>query len=464
MPPRCLPRRRRRCQPCARRRVVVTLARVGGLGLVIGATVPARADGRLVAARPGGHGPVSIASRPSRAVRPAAARSAASRPARGRLRCDHQRRRPGPRGRPRHPGSRGWPWRDRRHRGPIVPQRGGRLVPARVGRWVVPAGNGCRQARRPSSSARVAAASPGSRPGQSAVVPLPGRVSQGPRPAPVGPISLIRFLRGRRASASGGPACFSSAPGPRGAGPDIRSRPLRGWLFPGRGRLPGPVTLGGAGTGWLVVVFLAEVAEITDEGQRDAPRRGGDLFLLVGFLCLDVGFLLGVGCFLPGVGRFLTGSGRFLAVGGRFLIGGARFLARPPAALAWSAAASRQAKRGPNVPAAAPSPAAPSSARSRGSSSSPADGEPGRRETLGAQALQWSLAADRPCAGSPALEPAPATSSARRSAGLLHRSPPAAGGGGPADAARGGLSGSRSASAASSSFTRSQKSSLGDAG
>jgi hypothetical protein len=60
------------------------------------------------------------------------------------------------------------------------------------------------------------------------------------------------------------------------------------------------VVLGGAGTSWLAVVFLAEVAEVTDEGQRNTPRRGGCLFLLVGFLCLNVGFLLGVGRFPPG--------------------------------------------------------------------------------------------------------------------------------------------------------------------
>src|SRR5207237_987655 len=71
--------------------------------------------------------------------------------------------------------------------------------------------------------------------------------------------------------------------------------------------------------------FLVEVTDITDEGQRDAPRRAGGFFLLVGFLCLNVGFLLDVGSFLRGSSRFPTGSGRFLAVGGRFLIGGARF-------------------------------------------------------------------------------------------------------------------------------------------
>ena len=78
---------------------------------------------------------------------------------------------------------------------------------------------------------------------------------------------------------------------------------------------------------------------------------------------------------------FLAASASFAASASarRFLPGSA--------ALAWSAAASRQAKRGPNVPASAPSPAAPSSAWSCGSSSSPADGEPGRLETLGAQAL-----------------------------------------------------------------------------
>ena len=60
------------------------------------------------------------------------------------------------------------------------------------------------------------------------------------------------------------------------------------------------MVLGGAGTSWLAVVFLAEV---TDEGQRNAPRRGGRLFLLVGFLCINVGFLLGVGRFFPGRAR-----------------------------------------------------------------------------------------------------------------------------------------------------------------
>jgi hypothetical protein len=59
----------------------------------------------------------------------------------------------------------------------------------------------------------------------------------------------------------------------------------------------------GAGTGWLRLIFLVEVTEITDEGQRDAPRRGGGFFLLVRFLRLDVGFLLGAGRFLPGPGR-----------------------------------------------------------------------------------------------------------------------------------------------------------------
>src|SRR5262249_57229967 len=94
-----------------------------------------------------------------------------------------------------------------------------------------------------------------------------------------------------------------------------------------------------------------------------------------------------------------------------------------PATPAWSAAASRQANRGPSVPASAPWPAS-SSARSRGSPSSPAAGDPGRPETLGAQAFQRSLAPDRPSPGSPVLEPAPAASSARLPAGLLHRSPP----------------------------------------
>src|SRR5262249_38478873 len=112
---------------------------------------------------------------------------------------------------------------------------------------------------------------------------------------------------------------------------------------------PGPGVLGsGAKAGRLRLVFLVGVAEITDEGQRDAPRGGDSFFLLVGFLRLDVGFLLGAGRFLPGPGRAravgcgvtpgqegtrcpgsrpLAGcppAGRFLAgrfLAGRFLVG-----------------------------------------------------------------------------------------------------------------------------------------------
>ena len=257
MPPRCLPRRRRRCQPlCA---------------------TPRRRH-------PG----------PRRWPWPRHRRHRPGR--RGRLRCDHQRR--------RRPGA----------VVRVIPVRGGglgvivsagliartrgRLVPARVGGWVVPAGTagqgaglivragGRRVARVPVGPAcRGALAGPGQ----------PGT------PASIGPISLIRLLRAAAVSLRR-PGLLLLRAGPRGAGPDIRTRPLRGWLVPGRGRLPGPVVVGGAGTGWLFVAFLAEVTEVTDEGQRDAPWRGGDLFLLVGFLRLDVGFLLGVGCFLPGSG------------------------------------------------------------------------------------------------------------------------------------------------------------------
>src|SRR5262249_5765952 len=131
-----------------------------------------------------------------------------------------------------------------------------------------------------------------------------------------GPGRLIRLRGGGVVVSWRRPGLLLLRGGPRGAGPDIRNRQLRGRLVPGRGRLPGPLVPGSAGTGWLAVAFLVELTEITDEGQRDAPWRGGGLFLFVGFLRRDVGFLPSVGCFLPGPGRaLLPGPGRAFAPG-----------------------------------------------------------------------------------------------------------------------------------------------------
>src|SRR5262249_57405907 len=135
---------------------------------------------------------------------------------------------------------------------------------------------------------------------RSGVLAGPGQPGT-PASTGTGPVGLIRFP-GAAAGVSlsrpvPGRPC---AAGPRGTRPDIGIRPVPGRPFPGRGRLPGPGVLGScAGAGWLRLVFLVGVAEITDEGQRDAPRRGDGLFLLVGFLRLDVGFLSAAPPFLP---------------------------------------------------------------------------------------------------------------------------------------------------------------------
>ena len=203
------------------------------------------------------------------------------------------------------------------------------------------------------------------------------------------------------------------------------------------------MVVGGAGTGWLFVAFLAKVTEVTDEGQRDAPGRGGDLFLLVGFLRLDVGFLLGVGCFLPGSGRaFLPGSGRaFLA--GRVVTPGEEGAERPGLyALAGRALVGvvprlvLVTRRGGTRPA--------GNARRPGTPVLTGRGS-ARRRVTGAGIDAGDLVRV------PVGRPAPQVTARR-------------GGRGPADATRGGLSGSRSASAVSSSFTRFQKASLASAG
>ena len=114
MPPRCLPRRRRRCQPlCATPR-----RRHPGPRRWPWPRHRRHRPGQR--GRPPRRGPPGWAGRQHRAQpspRSAPLQRDQRHPGRrGRLRCDHQRRRPGRRGRPRHPGSRGWPWRDRRHR------------------------------------------------------------------------------------------------------------------------------------------------------------------------------------------------------------------------------------------------------------------------------------------------------------------------------------------------------------
>src|SRR5215471_4207362 len=149
-------------------------------------------------------------------------------------------------------------------------------------------------------------------------------------PASTGPVSLIRFPGAALVVSPRRPGLLLLRGGPRGAGPDIRNRQLRGRLVPGRGRLPGPVVPGSAGTGWLTVAFLVELTEITDEGQRDAPWRGGGLFLFVGFLRRDVCFLPGPGrALLPGPGRaFGPGPGRARVVG-RGVTPGEQWAQRP---------------------------------------------------------------------------------------------------------------------------------------
>src|SRR5262249_62031312 len=81
-------------------------------------------------------------------------------------------------------------------------------------------------------------------------------------------------------------------------------------------------------TGGLPVVVLVEVSHIPDEGQRNAPRRGGGFLFLLDFrLRTDVGFLLlGFGRIPLGFGRPLPGRGR--TVGGHVTPGWARLPGR----------------------------------------------------------------------------------------------------------------------------------------